>query len=332
MEPTIQSEIGLYREIFQSIDFDKIIDHPNILIAAHFWEPERYEAAKACYKFMRAIDDLIDNFKTEHKTIAPTEKAQLENNVNSWINTILLAAQNNPEQTELIETVTIFRIPSWPLEAFAKSMVYDIHNDGFPTLQDFLDYAGGASVAPASIFVHLCGLTKENGKYIPPAFDVKQAATPCAIFSYLVHIIRDFVKDHTHNLNYFPDDLMKKHGLDRDNLLAMANGSTITQGFREMIRELVTVADAYRIKTFEVMQKIMPKLEPRSQLSMKIIFDLYLMVFERIDIENGTFTTEELNPTPKEIKERVRKVIEEFEEFESLKLYKRSYTLVHEQL
>jgi len=28
----------------------------------------------------------------------------------------------------------------------------------------------------------------------------------------------------------------------------------------------------------------------------------------------------------------VRKVIEEFEEFESLKLYKRSYTLVHEQL
>jgi len=332
MEPTIQSEIGLYREIFQSIDFDKIIDHPNILIAAHFWEPERYEAAKACYKFMRAIDDLIDNYKTEHKSIATTEMAKLEMNVNTWINTILLSSQNKPEQTELIETVTIFRIPSWPLEAFAKSMVYDIHNDGFPTLQDFLDYAGGASVAPASIFVHLCGLTKENGKYIPPAFDVKQAATPCAIFSYLVHIIRDFVKDHTHNLNYFPDDLMKKHGLDRDNLLAMANGSTITQGFREMIRELVTVADAYRIKTFEVMQKIMPKLEPRSQLSMKIIFDLYLMVFERIDIENGTFTTEELNPTPKEIKERVRKVIEEFEEFESLKLYKRSYTLVHEQL
>ena len=136
MEPTIQSEISLYWDIFHSINFDKIIDHPNILIAAHFWEPERYEAAKACYKFMRTIDDLIDNFKTEHKTIAPTEKAQLENNVNSWINTILLAAQNNPEQTELIETVTKFSIPSWPLEAFAKSMVYDIHNDGFPTLQD----------------------------------------------------------------------------------------------------------------------------------------------------------------------------------------------------
>jgi len=312
METTSQPNTSLYMDIFESIDFNKIVDHPNILIAAHFWEPERYEAAKSCYKFMRAIDDLIDNFKTEHKTIAPTEKVQLERDVNTWINTILLAAQNNPEQTELIETVTKFRIPSWPLEAFAKSMVYDIHNDGFPTLQDYLEYAGGASVAPASIFVHLCGLTKENGKYIPPAFDVKQAATPCAIFSYLVHIIRDFVKDHTHNLNYFPDDLMNKYGLNRASLLAMAHGSTITPGFREMIRELYTVAGTYRVKTFEVMQEIIPMLEPRSQLSLNIIFDLYLMVFERIDIEHGSFTTEELNPTPEEIKERVRKVIEEF--------------------
>jgi len=312
METNSQSKTSLYTEIFQSIDFDKIIDHPNILIAAHFWEPERYEAAKACYKFMRAIDDLIDNYKTEHKSIASTEMVKLEMNVNSWINTILLASQNNPEQAELLETVTKFCIPSWPLEAFAKSMIYDIYNDGFPTLQDYLDYAGGASVAPASIFVHLCGLTKENGKYIPPAFDVRQVATPCAIFSYLVHIIRDFVKDHTHNLNYFPDDLMKKNHLDRSNLMAMANGSTITPGFREMIRELYTVADAYRVKTFEVMQEIMPKLEPRSRLSLEIIFDLYLMVFERIDIENGAFTTEELNPTPEEIKERVRKVINQF--------------------
>jgi hypothetical protein len=37
------------------------------------------------------------------------------------------------------------------------------------------------------------------------------------------------------------------------------------------------------------------------------------MVFERIDLENGTFTTEELNPTPEEIKERVWQVIAGFE-------------------
>jgi phytoene synthase len=302
-----------YTAIFHSIDFEKIIDHPNILIAAHFWDEERYEAAKTCYRFMRSIDDLIDNYKSEHHTIAPEEKAHFEADVTTWINTILNSTQNDAAQKELIETVRKFRIPSWPLEAFAKSMVYDIYHDGFPTLQAYLDYAAGASVAPASIFVHLCGLTKENGIYTAPAFDVKRAATPCAVFSYLVHIIRDFVKDHTHNLNYFPNDLIAKYDLDREKLLHMAQGGEITPGFRRMIGELYAVADEYRQKTLAIMQEINPLLEPSSRLSLEIIFELYLMVFERINIESGTFTTGELNPTPAEIKGRVWKVIGEFE-------------------
>jgi phytoene synthase len=313
METTLYSKSNVYSDIFNTIDFEKVIDHPNILIAAHFWDAERYQAAKTCYKFMRAIDDLIDDYKSEHKTIASEEKTHLETDVNAWINTILNSSQHNPTQKELIETVQKFHIPSWPLEAFARSMIYDIYNDGFPTLKDFLNYAGGASVAPASIFVHLCGLTKENGQYLPPAYDVKRAATPCAVFSYLVHIIRDFVKDHTHNLNYFPDDLMAKNGLNRENLLAMANGAEITSGFREMIRELYVVAYEYRQKTYEIMQEIKPQLEPRSQMSLEIIFALYLMVFERIDIENGTFSTAELNPTPEEIKTKVWEMIEKFQ-------------------
>jgi 15-cis-phytoene synthase len=301
-----------YELIFQSIDFEKVIDHPNILIAAHFWDKERYEAAKTCYKFMRAIDDLIDNYKSEHKTIALNDKTRFEAEVQNWINTILNTSQPDPAQEELIKTIEKFKIPSWPLEAFAKSMIYDIYNDGFPTLQAYLDYTSGASVAPASIFVHLCGLTKENDTYIDPAFDVKRVAAPCAVFSYLVHIIRDFVKDHTHNLNYFPDDLIAKYDLNREKLLAIANGEEIPIGFRHLIRELYVLADEYRHMTYEIMQEIIPLLEPKSQLSLEIIFDLYLMVFERIDIDNGTFTTEELNPTANEIKQRVWKTIEKF--------------------
>ena len=208
METAGLTKTDLFQDIFYSIDFGKIVDHPNILIAAHFWEAERYQAARNCYKFMRAIDDLIDNYKTDHRTIEPQERGQFESQVYQWINAVAAAAKNDPAQAELLETVEKFCIPLWPLEAFAKSMIYDIYHDGFPTLRSFIDYAGGASVAPASIFVHLCGLTRQNGRYMPPQFDVKRVATPCAIFSYLVHIIRDFQKDHLHNLNYFADDLM----------------------------------------------------------------------------------------------------------------------------
>jgi len=192
-------------------------------------------------------------------------------------------------------------------------MIYDIYHDGFQTLQGFIDYAGGASVAPASIFVHLCGLTQKDGQYLPPVFDVKRVATPCAIFSYLVHIIRDFQKDHLNNLNYFPEDLIAKYGMDRQQLLYMAKGGQITDGFRKMIHDLYKVADSYRSETYRMIKEIRPLLEPRSQLSLEIIFALYLMVFERIDIEKGTFTSKELNPTWQEIKERVGQVIERFE-------------------
>lgn len=312
MQTSIPTDKTIYWDIFNSIDFEKIIDHPNILIAAHFWEEEKYQAAKTCYKFMRFIDDLIDNYKSEHTFISSNEKEELEESVKNWINTAIQKHKDRNKTAEVIETINKFKIPLWPLEAFSRSMIYDIHHDGFPTLQAFIDYAAGASVAPASIFVHLCGLRKLDGQYFPPTFDVKESSTPCAVFSYLVHIIRDFVKDHTHNLNYFPDDLIKKYDLDREKLLAMANGSEITSDFREMIRELYTVANEYRLKTYAVMQKIKPQLEPRGQLSLEIIFALYMMVFERIDIEKGTFTTVELNPTPQEIKEKVREVIESF--------------------
>lgn len=297
---------------FESIDFNKITDHPNILIAARFWEEDRYCAAKICYKFMRTIDDLIDDHKATHRTIAPGEKKEFLANVNDWLKMIIVSERCNPLQKELSETIDKFRIPVWPLEAFARSMIYDINNDGFPTLDSYLEYSQGASVAPASIFVHLNGITRKNGQYDPPLFDVKEAATPCAVFSYLVHIIRDFQKDQLNNLNYFADDLIEKQGLTRNDLRRFANGIPVNSNFRKLIGEYYTLADEYRLKTFDVIKKIRPLHEPRYQLSLEIIFDLYLMVFERIDLENGKFTSEELNPTPEETRQRVYETIMNF--------------------
>lgn len=308
----MNSQKEKFIEIFNSIDFNKIIDHPNILIAANFWEQERYCAAKSCYKFMRAIDDMIDNHKAKNKFIDISERKEFVTNVDEWLRMIIISKECNPLRDELTETVVKFRIPMWPMEAFAKSMIYDINNDGFPTLEAFLEYSKGASVAPASIFVHLNGLQKVNGSYEDPPFDVKWAATPCAIFSYLVHIIRDFQKDQLNNLSYFADDLILANNLTRKDLREFAEGRPVNSDFRNLIKHYYSLADEYRIKTYDIIKEIRPLLEPRYQLSLEIIFDLYLMVFERIDIKNGSFKTEELNPTPEETKERVHKLIMNF--------------------
>ena len=299
----------LYLEIFNSIDFDKINDHPNILIAAHFWEEDKFRAARTCYKFMRQIDDLIDNHKASHITISEDEKIQFKSNVDRWLQMIFNGNEDGMVQKELTETIRKFRIPSWPLESFAKSMVYDINNDGFPTLNSFLEYSAGASVAPAAIFVHLAGLRRNGEGFEPPLFEVKEAATSCALFSYLVHIIRDFQKDQLNNLNYFADDIIQKNGLTKKDLAEIARGKPVTEGFRNIIGEYMELANHYREKTGNCITNIWPYLEPRYQLSLEIIFNLYLMVFERIDIEKGMFTSAELNPTPEESRQKVFKVI-----------------------
>jgi phytoene synthase len=309
----MNSQKDKFLEIFHSIDFHKVIDHPNILIAANFWEEERFYAAKICYKFMRTIDDLIDNYKTKNKLIKPEERKMFEADIDEWLKMIIVSKKSNPLQQELQETIDKFKIPLWPMEAFAKSMIYDVHNDGFSTLESFLEYSNGASVAPASIFVHLNGIQKVNGVYKDPPFDVKWAATPCAIFSYLVHIIRDFQKDQLNNLNYFADELIIKYGLTRETLREFAEGTPVDEKFRNLVRHYYILADEYRIKTYEVLKAVKLLLEPRYRLSLEIIFNLYLMVFERIDIENGRFTSEELCPAPDEVKELVYNTILNFD-------------------
>jgi len=285
-----------FMALFESIDFDKIIDHPNILIAANFWDNERYCAARTCYRFMRALDDLIDNHKAAHKGISENDRDSFREDISQWMGMLKEGLRSSPFNNELGYTVEKFRIPLWSLEAFAESMLYDVTHDGFATLADFVEYSGGASVAPASIFVHLAGLQEKDGIYTDPPFNVRRTATPCAMFSYFVHIIRDFRKDQLNNLSYFADDVMEQNGITRTAMSDMAHGATLTPGFRNMMREYLMIADRYRIDTLRMMDEICLKLEPRYRLSLEIIFELYMMVFERIDPEHGTFSSEEPEP------------------------------------
>jgi phytoene synthase len=298
------------REIVRQIDFEKIKDHPNILIAARFWDDDRYHAAKTCYKFMRMIDDMIDQRKADAGTINCMEKRLFIDKVNTYIECLNGMGAGDPLLEEIVATLNTFKIPLKLFHTFARSMIHDINHDGFRTFDEFLDYSEGASVSPASVFVHLCCLGRINGSYIEPPYDIVEVARPCAIFSYIVHIIRDFQKDQHDNLNYFPKDMLDKHHLVPDDLKKIARGGKVPDSFRNLIKEYCGYAEVYRRQTLDQIKRLMPLLAPRYLLSLHIIYNLYLQVYERIDPESGRFTTSELNPSPAELHARVLSVIE----------------------
>jgi phytoene synthase len=296
-------------EIISQINFGGFKKHPNILIAARFWEEDRYDAAKNCYQFMRRIDDMIDDRKVEDPSLSDCEKQLYTNQINDWIECLNGKSIDDPFFKNIVQTVLDYRIPFSLFDGFAKSMIYDVNHNGFETFDDFLNYAEGASVVPASVFVHLCCLNEELSDYVLPSMDLKEIARPCAIFAYLVHMIRDFQLDQHNNQNYFSIDILEKYDLTYNDLKTIANGSSIPITFRNMIREYKDFAETYRSETEIAILKLAPYLDRRYLLSLQIIYQLYLQIFQRIDPDNGQFTAEELNPTPQEIELKVREII-----------------------
>ena len=67
-------------------------------------------------------------------------------------------------------------------------------------------------------------------------YNVIDVARPCALFSYIVHIIRDFQQDQMENLNYFALDVLRKHGLQPADLKAIEPGHANIQQHDVRIR------------------------------------------------------------------------------------------------
>jgi hypothetical protein len=74
--------------------------------------------------------------------------------------------------------------------------------------------------------------------------------------------------------------------------------------------------------SLEVLNLFLPMLQPKYQLSLKMIYSLYLQIFERIDPERGVFTESELNPSPEEVKARVIRTINDFSPVEQVAPFK----------
>jgi hypothetical protein len=100
--------------------------------------------------------------------------------------------------------------------------------------------------------------------------------------------------------------------LHRKDLKGIAGKGVIPYGFRMVIKEYHALAEQYRQKTCDMIETIWPHLGPQYQLSLEVIFNLYLMVFERIDPETGSFSKDELNPTTAEMRSRVLETVKNF--------------------
>jgi len=294
------------------LDFSAILTNPILDIAAQLWEPDRYQAFRVCYRSMRLIDDLVDDRKSGGVAISESEVAAISQQMLVWLEIIRAGYTDDPFAGEFIKTLKHFDLPLWPWERLCNAMIYDLEYDGFSTFLTFARYAEGAAISPAAIFMHLCGAHPSGDSYTKPRYDIRLAARPLAIFSYLVHIMRDFEKDQVRDLNYFTDTSLHRYNIDRRKLKEMAVNRQASQNLRQLMAEYKRTAEFYRDKARAQVDAVLPYLEPRYQLSVEMIYSLYLQIYERIDPEHGEFTSPAVNPAPGEVEARIEQTIRQF--------------------
>ncbi len=294
------------------VEFSRILTNPILDIAANFWDSERYEAFRVFYRSMRRIDDLVDHRKSSKGKILSGEADVLAAMIRDWLEAVRRREQVDEYQTAFLATLDRFAVPLWPWERLAKAMEYDLRNEGFGSFTVFLRYCEGAAISPAAIFMHLCGVVKSGARYRAPSYDIRQASRHLALFSYLVHILRDFQKDQKSGLNYFADDILARNNLTAAELQKFAQSGEVDDRFRNLAATYLRIADYYRVRARGMIDRVLPQLEPRYQLSLEIIYGLYHQIFARIDAERGSFTTEALNPSPEEVGARIERIISAF--------------------
>ena len=304
---------SVHLDFVDKVEFDQILTNPILDIGARFWEKERYEAFRVCYRSMRIIDDLVDDRKTTGQPLTQAEIDEYRREMTDWLESVHSGQSTDPFLDSFRTTQKRFAIPLWPWERLVKAMSYDLVSDGFSSFLSFLRYTEGAAIAPASVFMHLCGVSiTADGRIVPPRYDVRLAARPLAIFSYVVHIIRDFEKDQASNLNYFPSTLLGKYRLDRTELTAIARSNSPTESFRKLIGFYQRAAEFYRTKARKALDTLADLLEPQYLLSLEVIYGLYHQIFERIDPKAASFSTAAMNPSPEQVRARLTRIIDRF--------------------
>ncbi|HWR82298.1 MAG TPA: squalene/phytoene synthase family protein [Candidatus Deferrimicrobium sp.] len=289
------------------VEFGEILTTPILDIAARFWDNERYEAFKVCYRSMRIIDDAVDDRKAAGAIPVP-QRREVRRLIEQWTASLKRQQPRDSFQKDLIAVMSKFGIPVWPWERLAQAMIYDLDHDGFATFKTFRQYCGGAAIAPASVFMHLCGVVERDHGYDPPRFDIRAAAASLAMFSYLVHLIRDFAKDYKNNLVYFSRDLLDEHRVSIAEIDAAVSG-TISPSFRGLLKHYLSLAESYRRRARYKIDQLSPRLGERYRLSLEIVYSLYLQTMERFEPIPDHFSPDAWSPGPEEIQQRIDQTV-----------------------
>ncbi len=180
---------------------------PLVLVAAALPLP-RQNIFYPAYAAMRIIDDFVDDdFLARPKDRRDRDRPAAKHRASQWRLRTEAASLGREvdlpsDQHDLIYeavrlTLGAGTLGPAPWLALAGAMQHDLSERTLMSWADFDEYAEGAAVAPATIFIYIlaCRIGPGHTSSMPQDLPARDHARDLAKYCYLVHILRDLRED-----------------------------------------------------------------------------------------------------------------------------------------
>ena len=240
---------------------------------------------------MRLIDDAVDEgFLCRPVTERAQQRRTMLASIDKWLGQCLGEIEEGPLPPQvryaLRATAHCSDLGETPWTGLADAMRSDVREQPMLEWNDFLTYATGATVAPATIFIYLLGAKPDAAGFYwdlpePPS----HYAADLGIFCYLVHILRDLAKDaeRSERLVTVPRSLIRHAGLEKADLReAILSRDPRVGTLAADLRQRASLhLDAGR----GVLSALKAFIGPREHLALTGLIGIYQSLFDRFSAD-----------------------------------------------
>jgi phytoene synthase len=209
---------------------------------------------------------------------------------------------NHPHSDMLLGAFTLaikrFPVPTVLWDNFFTAMHQDLQRHRFSMYSEFVDYAEGAAVAPATIYLYLIAAERhdeEDSFRLPKDFDLIRCGRELGLFAYIAHILRDLPRDITsgnHGLWYLAGDDMATHGVTEQMLYAALASRRASPPLKALVRDLVERALTLVRGGRAYLRVLDGNLSPDRAFILELIVRTYEAVLEKIILRSYDLMTD----------------------------------------
>ena len=198
--------------------------------ATRFFPARDAERVARVYAFCRFTDDLVD---------CPLEGHQVHELLDTWFELSRAAHAGLPAGIPLLERVmgemASADVPFVYVAELVEGMRMDLRGERYISLPELRRYTYRVASVVGLWITRLFGVHDPS---------VLEQAERMGHAMQLTNIVRDVGEDWSRGRLYLPAELMARHGVNEAALASMCRGAPLVAGYRALVEELMTMAEA----------------------------------------------------------------------------------------